>query len=55
MNASPDSQRLRLLAHRLRLAVDLTLIPYHGQPESDPKEVYRSKAKAGTSHFLGQN
>lgn len=37
--------------NRLRLAVDLTLIPYHGQPESDPKEVYRSKAKAGTSHF----
>jgi len=36
---------------RLRLAIDLTLIPYHGQPEADPKEVYRSKAKDGTSHF----
>jgi putative transposase len=36
---------------RLRLAIDLTLIPYHGQPEADPKEIYRSKAKAGTSHF----
>ena len=36
---------------RCRLAIDLTLIPYHGQPEADPKEVYRSKAKDGTSHF----
>jgi hypothetical protein len=37
--------------NRLRLAIDLTLIPYHGQPEQDPKEIYRSKAKDGTSHF----
>jgi putative transposase len=37
--------------NRLRLAIDLTLIPYHGQPEADPKEIYRSKAKSGTSHF----
>ncbi len=37
--------------NRLRLAIDLTLIPYHGQPEQDPKEIYRSKAKEGTSHF----
>jgi hypothetical protein len=36
---------------RLRLAIDLTLIPYHGQPEADPQEIYRSKAKSGTSHF----
>jgi putative transposase len=33
------------------LAVDLTLIPYHGEPFRDPKEVYRSLAKDGTSHF----
>jgi hypothetical protein len=33
------------------LAIDLTLIPYHGQPQADPKEIYRSKAKDGTSHF----
>lgn len=38
-------------SNRLRLAIDLTLIPYHGQPEADPKEVYRGKAKSGTSHF----
>jgi|SRR5579859_821585 len=36
---------------RQRLAIDLTLIPYHGEPYMDPKEVYRSLAKCGTSHF----
>jgi hypothetical protein len=34
-----------------RLAIDLTLIPYHGEPFRDPAEVYRSLAKDGTSHF----
>jgi hypothetical protein len=34
-----------------RLAIDLTLIPYHGEPCRDPKEVYRGLAKDGTSHF----
>jgi Transposase DDE domain len=34
-----------------RLAIDLTLIPYHGEPFLDPNEVYRSQAKCGTSHF----
>lgn len=33
------------------LAMDLTLIPYHGEPAQDKKEIYRSKPKAGTSHF----
>jgi Transposase DDE domain len=33
------------------LAIDLTLIPYHGQPFRDPAEVYRSQARDGTSHF----
>jgi putative transposase len=40
-----------LRRRRQRLAIDLTLIPYHGEPFRDPKEVYRSKAKDGTSHF----
>ena len=40
-----------LRRHRQRLAIDLTLIPYHGQPFRDPAEVYRSQAKDGTSHF----
>jgi putative transposase len=34
-----------------RLAIDLTLIPYHGEHFRDEKEVYRSLAKQGTSHF----
>jgi putative transposase len=34
-----------------QVAIDLTLIPYHGQPMHDPREVYRSQAKSGTSHF----
>jgi Transposase DDE domain len=44
------------LPHALRqrrqpLAVDLTLIPYHGQPLRDLSEIFRSQAKSGTSHF----
>jgi len=34
-----------------RLAGDLVLIPYHGQPLHDLDEVYCSAAKSGTSHF----
>jgi hypothetical protein len=34
-----------------RLAIDLTLIPYHGEPFRDESEVYRGQAKDGTSHF----
>jgi hypothetical protein len=34
-----------------RLAADLVLVPYHGQPLHDPDEIYRSAAKSGTSHF----
>ena len=33
------------------LAIDLTLIPYHGQPFRDLDEIYRGQAKSGTSHF----
>jgi putative transposase len=40
-----------LRRRRQRLAVDLTLIPYHGEPFRDPAEVYRGLAKDGTSHF----
>lgn len=41
----------RLRRRRHRLAIDLTLIPYHGKPQHDAKEIYRGKAKHGTSHF----
>src|SRR5215472_16766981 len=34
-----------------QVAIDLVLIPYHGQPMLDISEVYRSQAKSGTSHF----
>lgn len=34
-----------------RLAIDLTLIPYHGEHFRDENEVYRGPAKDGTSHF----
>lgn len=34
-----------------RIAIDLTLIPYHGQPFRDEKEIYRSAPKSGTTHF----
>src|SRR6266851_511089 len=34
-----------------QVAIDLVLIPYHGQPMRDPSEVFRSQAKDGTSHF----
>jgi len=34
-----------------RLALDLTLIPYHGRHFQDLSEIFRSQAKCGTSHF----
>ncbi len=34
-----------------RIAIDLTLIPYHGQPYQDEKEIYRSTPESGTTHF----
>jgi hypothetical protein len=40
-----------LRKHPQRLAIDLTLIPYHGQPFRDLNEIYRGQAKDGTSHF----
>ena len=33
------------------IAIDLTLIPYHGQPARDEKEIYRGEPKSGTTHF----
>ena len=33
------------------LAIDLTLIPYHGQPAYDAKEIFRGEPKRGTTHF----
>lgn len=35
------------------IALDITLIPYHGQPHQDEKELVRGEAKSGTTHFHG--
>ena len=35
------------------VAIDLTLIPYHGKCYEDEKEIMRSQAKSGTTHFHG--
>jgi putative transposase len=40
-----------LRRRRQPIAIDLHLVPYHGQPLHDEDEVYRSQAKSGTSHF----
>jgi Transposase DDE domain len=40
-----------LRRRRQPLAIDLTLIPYHGLPLRDLSEIFRSQAKSGTSHF----
>ena len=34
-----------------RIAIDITMIPYHGQPYCDAREIRRSQPKCGTSHF----
>lgn len=40
-----------LRRRRQILAIDLTLLPYHGAAWEDEKEIYRGPAKSGTSHF----
>jgi putative transposase len=40
-----------LRRRRQPLAIDLHLVPYHGEHLHDINEVYRSQAKSGTSHF----
>ena len=40
-----------LRKRKQRLAIDLHLVPYYGEPHKDPKEIYRSQAKDGTNNF----
>jgi DDE family transposase len=40
-----------LVRHPQRLAVDLTLLPYYGQPAVEAGELRRGEAKAGTTRF----
>jgi putative transposase len=35
------------------IAIDLTLIPYHGECYEDENEIVRSQPKSGTTHFHG--
>lgn len=64
--ASPDLQRQLNTALRAQLprsllkgkrsyalAIDITQIPYHGQPQHEEDEVMRGEAKSGTTHFHG--
>jgi hypothetical protein len=41
----------RMLKVRCDMAIDLVLVPYHGEPAKDPEEVKRSVARDGTTHF----
>jgi putative transposase len=41
----------RLLRVRCDLAIDLVLVPYHGEPAKDSEEVKRGVAREGTTHF----
>jgi hypothetical protein len=42
----------RALQRKSRMvAIDLTLIPYHGKPAADKKEIFRGEPKSGTTHF----
>lgn len=41
----------KALRVRCDVAIDLVLVPYHGQPAEDEEEVRRSQARNGTTHF----
>jgi putative transposase len=42
----------KALWHKARIiAIDLVLVPYHGEPAHDAREIYRSAPKSGTTHF----
>lgn len=52
LNAALAGQLPKALRRRRqRLAIDLTLVPYHGQPQRRVEELYRSQAKSGTTWF----
>jgi hypothetical protein len=52
LNLALATELPRALRRKTRIvAIDLTLIPYHGQPAHSEKEIYRSTPKSGTTHF----
>lgn len=40
-----------LAGRQVRIAIDLTLLPYYGSYADEPGEIRRGQAKAGTTHF----
>lgn len=51
LNRALRATRPNQLPARQHVAIDLTLIPYHGQHQTNENELYRSQAKSGTTHF----
>jgi hypothetical protein len=52
LNRSLGTKLPKGLWRRARpVAIDMTLIPYHGEPDSDPREIVRGQPKSGTTHF----
>jgi len=52
LNRALTTELPKALRRKTRMiAIDLTLIPYHGQPARDKKEIYRGEPKSGTTHF----
>jgi len=56
LNAALQAQLPASLKRRRRrkgweIGIDLTDIPYHGQPAQIPEEIRRGPAKSGTTHF----
>ena len=48
----PGPKRAQGVATQVAMvAIDLTLIPYHGKPALDKKEIFRGEPKSGTTHF----
>lgn len=43
--------RRRLRKRRVEVALDITDLPYHGQPEVEAQEIRRAQARSGTTHF----
>jgi hypothetical protein len=52
LNRALVTRMPKALRHKSRmLAIDLTLIPYHGKPAHDLKEIFRGEPKSGPTHF----
>jgi Transposase DDE domain len=52
LNLALATELPKALRRKARMiAIDLVLVPYHGQPLVCEKEIYRSAPKSGTTHF----